>query len=171
MAGDVLYVLDYGHYVEASKTQVDAGVYKISGNSVSQVVPNATGMAVYGPFIYTFNDPYGGATGPSYSVYDIRSNSTAKLNLSGDSEHPIISPSAIAFDPLTGNIFIASRQSVPEPTCFDDLFLYLDDFSPGFVNVYYWDGANHAQFIETFKTGVEPHKIEFIRGESRHVYE
>jgi DNA-binding beta-propeller fold protein YncE len=52
-----LYVLDYGHYVEASKTQVDAGVYKISGNSVSQVVPNATGMPVYGPFIYTFNDP------------------------------------------------------------------------------------------------------------------
>jgi len=156
-----LYVLDYGHYVEASKTQVDAGVYKISGNSVSQVVPNATGMAVYGPFIYTFNDPYGGATGPSYSVYDIRSNSTAKLNLSGDSEHSIVSPAAIAVDPITGNIFIASRIL--------DLGTGAPAYLPGFVNVYqgYGLNANPGQFVESFQTGVEPHKIEFVHGTTK----
>ena len=156
-----LYVLDYGHYVEASKTQLDAGVYKISGNSVSLVVPNATGMAVYGPFIYTFNDPYGSTTGPSYSVYDISSNSAAKLNLSGDSDHSIVSPAAIAVDPITGNIFIASRQKDPDTG--------YPAYLPGFVNVYQGHGsnANPGQFVESFQTGVEPHKIEFVHGTAK----
>lgn len=156
-----LYVLDYGHYVEASKTQLDAGVYKISGNSVSLVVPNATGMAVYGPFIYTFNDPYGSTTGPSYSVYDISSNSAAKLNLSGDSDHSIVSPAAIAVDPITGNIFIASRQKDPDTG--------YPAYLPGFVNVYqgYGLNANPGQFVESFQTGVEPHKIEFVHGTAK----
>ena len=156
-----LYVLDYGHYVEASKTQLDAGVYKISGNSVSLVVPNATGMAVYGPFIYTFNDPYGSTTGPSYSVYDISSNSAAKLNLSGDSDHSIVSPAAIAVDPITGNIFIASRQKDPDTG--------YPAYLPGFVNVYqgYGPNATPGQFVESFQTGVEPHKIEFVHGTAK----
>ena len=160
-----LYVLDYGHYVEASKTQLDAGVYKISGNSVSLVVPNATGMAVYGPFIYTFNDPYGSTTGPSYSVYDISSNSAAKLNLSGDSDHPIVSPAAIAVDPITGNIFIASRQKDPDTG--------YPAYLPGFVNVYqgYGPNATPGQFVESFQTGVEPHKIEFSHGTAKIVFE
>ena len=161
VAGDVLYVLDYGHYDEAYN-QTDAGVYKISGNSVSLVVPNATGMAAAGFYIYTFNDPFGGTTGPSYSVYDIRSNSTAKLNLSGDSDHPIFSPRAIAVDPNTGNIFIASRQKDPDTG-------YPAYAMPGFVNVYqgYGLNANPGQFVESFQTGVEPHKIEFVHGTAK----
>lgn len=168
--GNALYVLDAGLADEEYK-RTDAGLYEINGDMATMVVPNATGMAIAGNYIHTFNAPFDGVTSLSYSIYDTSSKSLEKMDLIGDSEHPIISPSAIAFDPLTGNIFIASRQSVPKPTYFDVLFPDLDDFSPGFVNVYYWDGANHAQFIETFKTGVEPHKIEFIRGESRHVYE
>ena len=161
VAGDVLYVLDYGHYDEAYN-QTDAGVYKISGNSVSLVVPNATGMAAAGFYIYTFNDPFGGTTGPSYSVYDIRSNSTAKLNLSGDSDHPIVSPAAIAVDLNTGNIFIASRQKDPDTG-------YPAYAMPGFVNVYqgYGLNANPGQFVESFQTGVEPHKIEFVHGTAK----
>jgi hypothetical protein len=160
VAGDVLYVLDYGHY-DSDYTQHDAGVYKISGNSVSLVVPNATGMAAAGFFIYTFNDPYGGTTGSSYSVYDILSNSTVKLNLSGDSDHPIVSPAAIAVDPNTGNIFIASRQKDPDTGYPANL--------PGFVNVYqgYGPNANPGQFVESFQTGVEPHKIEFVHGTAK----
>ena len=160
VAGDVLYVLDYGHYDEAYN-QTDAGVYKVSGNNVSLVVPNATGMAVYWPFIYTFNDPFGGTTGPSYSVYDIRSNYPTTLNLSGDSDHPIVSPAAIAVDLNTGNIFIASRQK-------DDTG-YPSYAMPGFVNVYqgYGLNANPGQFVESFQTGVEPHKIEFVHGTAK----
>ncbi len=160
VAGDVLYVLDYGHY-DSDYTQHDAGVYKISGNSVSLVVPNATGMAASGYYIFTFNDPYGGTTGSSYSVYDILSNSTVKLNLSGDSDHPIVSPAAIAVDPNTGNIFIASRQKDPDTGYPANL--------PGFVNVYqgYGPNANPGQFVESFQTGVEPHKIEFVHGTAK----
>ena len=157
---DVLYVLDYGYY-DDDYTQHDAGVYKISGNSVSLVVPNATGMAASGYYIFTFNDPYGGTTGSSYSVYDILSNSTVKLNLSGDSDHPIVSPAAIAVDPITGNIFIASRQKDPDTGYPANL--------PGFVNVYqgYGLNANPGQFVESFQTGVEPHKIEFVHGTAK----
>ena len=161
VAGDVLYVLDYGHYDEAYN-QTDAGVYKISGNSVSLVVPNATGMAAAGFYIYTFNDPFGGTTGPSYSVYDIRSNYPTTLNLSGDSDHPIVSPAAIAVDLNTGNIFIASRQKDPDTG-------YPAYAMPGFVNVYqgYGLNANPGQFVESFQTGVEPHKIEFVHGTAK----
>ena len=160
VAGDVLYVLDYGYY-DDDYTQHDAGVYKISGNSVSLVVPNATGMAASGYYIFTFNDPYGGTTGSSYSVYDILSNSTVKLNLSGDSDHPIVSPAAIAVDPITGNIFIASRQKDPDTGYPANL--------PGFVNVYqgYGPNATPGQFVESFQTGVEPHKIEFVHGTAK----
>jgi hypothetical protein len=161
VAGTNLYVLDYGHYDDAYN-QEDAGVYKISGGTVSLVVPNATGMAAAGYLIYTFNDPFGSAAGPSYSVYDIRSNSPAKLNLTGDSSHPIVSPAAIAVDPNTGNILIASRQKDPDTG-------YPSYAMPGFVNVYQGHGlnANPGQFVESFQTGVEPHKIEFVHGTAK----
>ena len=162
VAGDVLYVLDYGRYDDAYN-QTDAGVYKISNNTVSLVVPNATGMAAAGYLIYTFNDPFGGTTGPSYSVYDIRYDSPAiPLNLSGDSDHSIVSPAAIAVDPVTGNVFIASRQKDPDTG-------YPAYAMPGFVNVYlgYGVNANPGQFVESFQTGVEPHKIEFVHGTAK----
>ena len=161
VGGTNLYVLDYGHYDDAYN-QEDAGVYKISGGTVSLVVPNATGMAAAGYLIYTFNDPFGSAAGPSYSVYDIRSNSPAKLNLTGDSSHPIVSPAAIAVDPNTGNILIASRQKDPDTG-------YPSYAMPGFVNVYqgYGLNTNPGQFVESFATGVEPHKIEFVHGTSK----
>ena len=161
VAGDLLYVLDKGYYDEDMK-QLDAGVYKISSNNVSLAVPNATGMAAAGFYIYTFNDPSGGAEGPSYSVYDIRSNSIAKLTLTGDSSQPIVSPSAIAVDLNTGNIFIASLQKDPDTGSPSEVM-------PGFVNVYQGFGlnANPGQFIEHFQTGVAPHKIEFVHGTAK----
>ena len=161
VAGDLLYVLDKGHYDEDMK-QLDAGVYKISSNNVSLAVPNATGMAAAGFYIYTFNDPSGGAEGPSYSVYDIRSNSIAKLTLTGDSSQPIVSPAAIAVDSNTGNIFIASLQKDPDTGSPSEVM-------PGFVNVYQGFGfnANPGQFVESFQTGVEPHKIEFVHGTAK----
>ena len=162
VAGDVLYVLDYGHYDTGDYTQHDAGVYKISNNTVSLVIPNATGMAAAGYLIYTFNDPFGSTAGPSYSVYDIRSSYPTTLNLFGDSSHPIVSPAAIAVDPITGNIFIASRQKDPDTG-------YPAYAMPGFVNVYqgYGLNANPGQFVESFQTGVEPHKIEFVHGTAK----
>ena len=158
VSGDVLYVLDYGHYSDDWSQQLDAGVYMISGNDAKLVVPNATGMAAAGYMIYTFNDPWGGS-GATYSTYDIRSNYLTTLNLSGDSAHKLISPCAISIDLNTGNIFIASRPLDPDTG-------YPSYALPGFMNVY----SNSGQFLESFNTGVEPHKIEPIYGVAKLAY-
>lgn len=159
VAGDVLYVLDWGHYNDDYSQQVDAGVYMISGNDAKLVVPNATGMTAAGYMIYTFNDPWGGS-GATYSTFDIRYNDLSTLNLSGDSAHKLISPSAISIDQITGNILIASRPLDPDTG-------YPSYALPGFVNVY----SNSGQFLESFNAGVEPHKIEPSYGTAKVVYQ
>lgn len=158
-AGSTLYVLDYGHYNEDYTQQLDAGVYMVSGNNASLVVPNATGMATSGYTIYTFNDPWGATTGPSYSVYNIEYGVLSTLSLYGDTSHPIIAPAAIAIDPNTGYIYIASRPLDPD-TGFPSYAM------SGFVNIYNGSG----QFVGNFDTGVEPHKIEFSYGTQKIVY-
>ena len=157
-AGSTLYVLDFGYYDE-NGTQKDAGVYMVSGNNVSLVVPNATGMAAFGYTIYTFNDPWGATTAPTYSIYNIEYGVSSTLNLYGDSSHPIISPAAIAVDPNTGYVYIASRQKDPD-TGFPSYAM------SGFVNIYNGSG----QYVGYFDTGVEPHKIEFSYGTQKIVY-
>ena len=157
-AGSTLYVLDFGYYDE-NGTQKDAGVYMVSGNNVSLVVPNATGMAAFGYTIYTFNDPWGATTAPTYSIYNIEYGVSSTLNLYGDSSHPIISPAAIAVDPNTGYVYIASRQKDPD-TGFPSYAM------SGFVNIYNGSG----QYVGYFDTGVEPHKIEFSYGTQKIIY-
>ena len=152
VAGDALYVLDWGQYSDDWTQQLDAGVYMISGNDASLVVPNATGMAVAGNKIFTFNDPWGGS-GATYCTYDISSNQTTTLDLSGDSAHRLISPCAISIDHMTSHIYIASRQLDPDTG-------YPSYTLPGFVNVYTFYG----EFLESFNAGVEPHKIEPFYG-------
>jgi len=152
VAGDALYVLDWGQYSDDWTQQLDAGVYMISGNDASLVVPNATGMAVAGNKIFTFNDPWGGS-GATYCTYDISSNQTTTLDLSGDSAHRLISPCAISIDHMTGHIYIASRQLDPDTG-------YPSYTLPAFVNVYTFYG----EFLESFNAGVEPHKIEPFYG-------
>lgn len=153
-----LYVLDFGNYDDLYN-QKDAGVYMVSGNNASLVVPNATGMTACGNYIFTFNDPWGGS-GPTYSVYDIQLNHTTTLNLSGDATHTLISPCAIGFDSCTGYIYIASRQQNPDTG-------YPNYNLPGFVNVY----TDTGQFLDSFDTGVEPHKIEFYHGTAKIIYQ
>ena len=143
-AGSTLYVLDYGHYNEDYTQQLDAGVYMVSGNNASLVVPNATGMAASGVTIYTFNDPWGATTSPSYSVYNIEYGVLSTLSLYGDSSHPIVAPAAIS---IADTGFPSYAMS-------------------GFVNIYNGSG----QFVGNFDTGVEPHKIEFSYGTQKIVY-
>ena len=152
VAGDALYVLDWGQYNDDWTQQVGAGVYMISGDNAKLVVPDATGMAVASNKIYTFNDPWGGS-GATYCTYDISSNQTTTLDLSGDSAHKLISPCAISVDHNTGDIYIASRQLDPDTG-------YPSYTLPGFVNVY----TSYGELKEHFNTGVEPHKIEPFYG-------
>ena len=157
VAGSTLYVLDFGYYDETG--QKDAGVYKIDGNNVKLVVPNATGMTGYGNTIYTFNDPWGSTTGATYSAYNIEYDMLSILNIYGDTAHPIIAPAAISIDPITDYIYIASRPVDPDTG-------YPSYALPGFVNVY----TNAGQYIGYFDTGVEPHKIEFSYGIQKIIY-
>ncbi len=157
-AGSMLYVLDYGYYDETG-AQKDAGVYLVSGVTNSLVIPNATGMAASGYTIYTFNNPWGSTTSATYSVYNIEYGVLSTLSLYGDTAHPIIAPAAIGIDPNTGNIYIASRPQDPDTG-------YPSYALPGFVNVY----SNAGQYVGSFDTGVEPHKIEFFYGTQKIVY-
>jgi len=151
VAGDILYVLDWGSYDE-NYNQVGAGVYKISGNSVTKIVPDATGMAAAGQLILTFNSPYG-SNKTTYSVYNIAYNILDTFTLTGDSSHPIISPSAISIEPNNSYVYIASRPIDPDKGTASFTL-------PGFVNVYDLNG----NFLGSFNAGVEPHKIAFSYG-------
>ena len=74
--------------------------------------------------------------------------------------HKLISPCAISVDPNTGYIYIASRQQDPDTG-------YPSYAMSGFVNVY----DNTGNYLESFTTGVEPHKIEFSHGTAKIVFE
>ena len=148
VAGTDIYVLDWGTYDE-NWNQVNAGVYKISGNTVTKVVPDATGMATYGSAILTFNYPWG-AKEPTFSYYDIIYNQLSSIKFVGG--NPIQSPSAIAIDPNTGYIFIATRDMDPDTG-------YPSYTTPGYVNIY--DPAFNFYGTTSYATGVEPHAIAF----------
>ena len=157
VAGDVVYVLDWGYYDE-NWMQKDAGVYMINGSIVSKVVPDATGMAASGQSIVTYNYPYGSSK-PTYSIYNIVYGSLSNFTLSGG--NPIESPCAINIDPNTGFIYLASRVIDPDTG-------YPSYTMPGFINIYNGNGQFVAE--TSYATGVEPHAIVFTYGVAKIQY-
>ena len=114
----------------------------------------AAGYAV-GYNIVTFNNPYGSDSKPSYNTYNTYTRSKTTLTLTGDTGNEIFSPAAIAVDPLTGNIVIASRAKDPDTGSASFTL-------PGYANIYNYNG----QFVKgsNFQTGIEPHMIGFTLG-------
>ena len=157
IAGNVIYVLDWGYYDE-NWMQQEAGVYRINGSTVSKIIPDATDMTASGQIIYTYNYPYG-STAPTYSAYNVAYSTLISFKLSGGD--PIVSPSAISVDPNKGYLYIASRKMDPDTG-------YPAYSLPGFVNIYSVNdlGSGVANFVDTgtFATGVEPHVITFTYG-------
>lgn len=148
VAGEDIYLLDRG-YFDDDEIQKEAGVYKVSGNTVQKAVIDATYMAAVGYTILTVNAPQGG-NGISYSSYNILSGATGSFYISGDGP-AIKSPASIDVDPNTGYVMITSRQLDPvtgEPSY--DL--------PGFANLYKPSG----EFAMTFPVGVEPRDVAFL---------
>lgn len=144
--GTGFYFLDYGVYGPAPDyAQQHAGVYRYSYGTVTQVVPNATGMAAYGQTILTYNTPYGG-DGVSYSMYDVSSGT-----LSSYQPKDIEYPAAIEIDPVTGYVIIASYKMVTS-----EWGTYPDYTSNGYVNIYA-DDFNTVS--ATFECGVSPTRI------------
>jgi len=154
VVGDDIYVLDGGHY-DDNWIQQDTGVYMINGSSVKKLIPDATGMAVAGYSMITYNCPYGSNT-LSYSIYNIAYGTMSHFYLTGDGINPIYNPCAISMDPNTGCVYIASRQKDPDTN-------YPSYSTPGYVNVYNSTG----QYISSFSTGIEPCTSAFIYGISK----
>lgn len=150
VAGDYIYVLDWGYYDETG-AQKEAGVYLINGSSVQKIIPDATGMAAAGYNILTFNAPWDSGKQTTYSIYNIAYGTQSTFTLTGDSANPIVSPAAISIDPNTGYVLIASRTKNAETG-------YPDYAAPGFVNMY----TGNGQYVKTLATGVEPHQITYL---------
>ena len=157
--GNAIYYLDQGTVDEANNTQTDNGVYCIEGDSVVKVV-DATGMAV-GNYsdkegttirIYTYNKPLG-AGFPEFWFYNVNTRSTMYFTFIEDAD-----PSAIAADPLTGDVFIAFNQ-VNRPSIWDDP--EPDYTKDGFVNIYDVNGGTEKA---TFSCGVRPAGFAFFVG-------
>lgn len=159
------YFLDWGYYDE-NWNQKEAGLYYYvnSSKSVSKIISDATGMGVglvylngyaVGYNIVTFNDPYGNTGKPTYTRFNSYFKTTDQLSLYGDTGMEIISPAAIAVDPVTGNIVIASRSKDPDTG-------YTSYTLPGYANMY----SSEGRYIENshFQTGIEPHMIGFTLG-------
>lgn len=159
------YFLDWGYYDE-NWNQKEAGLYYYvnSGKSVSKIISDATGMGVglvylngyaVGYNIVTFNDPYGNTGKPTYTRFNSYTRTTDQISLYGDTGMEIISPAAIAVDPVTGNIVIASRSKDPDTG-------YTSYTLPGYANMY----SSEGRYIENthFQTGIEPHMIGFTLG-------
>lgn len=158
VAGDIIYVLDWGYYDADDGKQKDAAVYMINGSIISKVVPDATGMAASGQSIVTYNYPYGSSK-PTYSIYNILYGSLSNFTLSGG--NPIESPCAINIDPNTGFIYLASRVIDPDTG-------YPSYTMPGFINIYNGNGQFVAE--TSYATGVEPHAIAFTYGVAKIQY-
>lgn len=150
VAGDYIYVLDWGYYDE-NWVQKEAGVYLINGSGVQKIIPDATGMAFACNNILTFNAPDDSDKQATYSIYNIAYGTLNTFTLSGDSANPIVSPAAISIDPNTGSVLIASRTKNAETGD-------TDYAAPGFVNMYMGNG----QYVRTLATGVEPHQITYL---------
>lgn len=158
--GNELFILDWGYYDE-SWNQKEAGLYFYNNGNMTKLIADATGMAIGALYLYnelvgyqfvTFNNPYG-CEKPTYSTLNTYTGQTSSLVLSGEpSGAEIFSPAAIAIDPISGYIIIASRQKDPDTG-------YASYTLPGYANMYTMDGA----YIKNthFETGIEPHMIGF----------
>lgn len=151
VAGNVIYLLDWGYYDE-NWNQKEAGVYKIEGGAVTKVIPDATGMAASGQTIVTYNYPYGSSK-PTYNIYNIVYGTLSTFHLEGGD--PIESPCAINIEPNAGWVYIASRPIDPDTG-------YPSYTTPGYVNIY--DGNGQFKAACSYATGVEPHAIAFTYG-------
>lgn len=131
----VLFVLDNGQIEEG--VQKDAGVYAVSGTNVEKTIPDATGMTAAGQYIVSYNAPLG-STMPSYSLFNVNSYAGyVGFPKGGDTQHPIVEPTAISMDPNTYAVYIGDAD--------------------GFVNIYTLNGA----FDKNYLVGERPVDIAF----------
>lgn len=143
-----IYFLDSGLYTDDYSNQYDAGIRKLEKGTV-EAVADATLMAANptAGLIYIINAPYTTpATVPTFYVYNTRTGDRMPF-ISGED---IVSPTAIAVDQGTGNVYIGS-YSLDADTG------YADYNSDGYVVEYTSDG----KFVAKYPVGVDPVAFAF----------
>lgn len=131
VAGDEIYVLD------------QSGVYLVVGTSVSSLIPNASGMYAVGYDLLTYNTPGSPDAELTYTLYNLTYSTLSSFHLSGDYTCPIINPTTICIDSVSGYVMIGSQVEGSEE---------------GYVNMYTGSGA----FVASYKTGFCPIRVAFI---------
>lgn len=140
-----LYFLDWGKY---APNQIDAGIREVKDGVITKVA-DATMMAANpeNGLIYIVNAPYSyPATPATYSVYNTETGEETKFIDGDDIEYP----AAIAVDPVTGSVFIASMHLDPD-------YGFADYFNNGYVRVYNAEGT----FVTEYEAGVGPVAFAF----------
>ena len=145
VVNDQIYVLN-GGFLDENMVQKGTGFYLADNSGANKLAPDALLVSTIGYRLLYYRKSEAGDTG--YSVLDIRSNSVLGFNFKGDDLNPIAEPGAMAIDPNTSNIMLASS---PEGD---------DDIDPCHVNLYTGDG----QFLKSFPAGVCPKRIVFLYG-------
>lgn len=154
LAGSDIYFLDYGQYgAEPPYAQENAGVYCISHGTVTKVVADATGWAIYAQYIFTYNAPYsyGDPKPVTYSVYDVTTKDLGSFTPSG-----IESPATMCIDPVQGLLYIASYHMTTS-----EWGTFPDYTSNGYVNIYDLSTINR---VGSFDCGVGPQRIGINKG-------
>lgn len=95
--GTEVFAICMGNYGD-----IPATVKKINGDNIQDICPG-TLMAINGNELYVINAPYG-APEVTYQVYSTTTGSKIRDMVS----EPVESPSAVAVDPVTGDIVILS---------------------------------------------------------------
>ena len=145
LANDGMYVLD-GGVLDGNMEMENTGIYRaaLDGSNVTKVAKDARVMSAVGYNILYYHKSKDGDSG--YSVLDTRGGHTSDFSFQGDASSPIAQPGAMAIDPNTGYILLASS---PEGYDVD---------TPCHVNLYTGDG----QFVKSYPAGVCPKRIVFL---------
>lgn len=141
--GEQLFVCSWGEY-DVDWTQINYGIYEIKDNKLSDMIQEATMMAVSGNNIYSICAPWD--VTPTYNVYDI---STKKASEWIPSEQGVFAPNGMGVDPVTGDVFILSFV--------EGGYGYPDYNGRGYVSRYASDGT----FKSKYDTGVGPVNVFF----------
>ena len=149
-----IYKDDFGHLFVACQGDYAthaAEIWRIDQKDQAAFFASANLAAVDGHRIYLVRSTTDWSTGKTtvqYEVRDTRSGTTIASHFG--QVQPPLDPTALAVDPHTKNIYVASRGTLDPKTRFTE---------PGTVSVY----NDNGDFLQRYNVGTEPCALLFLR--------
>lgn len=149
-----IYKDDFGHLFVACQGDYAthaAEIWRIDQKDQAAVFASANLAAVDGHRIYLVRSTTDWSTGKTTVQYEVRDtrSGTAIASHFGQVQPPL-DPTALAVDPRTKNIYVASRSTLDPKTRFTE---------PGTVSVY----NDNGDFLQRYNVGTEPCALLFLR--------